>query len=895
MKKRLYEISIIMAIYNMEQYLDESIQSVLDQTIGINKIELILVNDGSQDASKSICEKYKKKYPQNIVYIEKENGGVSSARNKGLEVACGKYVNFMDSDDKLQNDACEKVLKFFKKNDTDVVAIPLVYFDSRNDNHALQWKFKKTRLINIDEEPMATQMSISSAFVRTDVAKKFRFQTELKYAEDAELLTKCILQKRCYGVISDTAYMYRYRRTNNSAMQRKASSPDYYLPLTKYLYRSLINYEKKLTNKDHISEYIENLILYDLKWKLRRRNVDEEKAFAYGGKEHYLSEVAKVLQEISDQAIIGLDKFSLVHKMFLFSLKYGKTIAEIESEYEVVQNSKKQYIVWREFLLSTVPAIKVYMELLNIENGRLKIEGNIGGALRRDDVEIDMIVYKDDGEENRFPVIKKSDWRFDTFALNQNIKKRYYFRTPEVDIKGVKKISFILKLNGKETKLQIGYKKVTGLGTSLKNDYIVKDGYMIRKSKKAVLISECSYENVEKQERKYIKELREINELPKKEINEIQDFRVRFIDSLKTKPSDQRIWVFMDRLDKADDNAEHLFKYAMQQKDEIEKYFVINKESIDYDKMKQYGPVVEYGSEEHKFLMMKAEVIISSQASENTYSPFEEDKTQYYRTFLNAKRVFLQHGIIKDDLSEWLHKYMKNLDIFVTSAKPEYDSIVNGRYGYDEKEVVLTGLARYDNLRDQAQKYILFMPTWDSTLAKRNNGCLEYNPDFKKSKLYEEVNGLLNNKEVNDVLSASGYKILFKPHPNMLIQLKDFNIEDNIILADENMSYQELFAIGKALITDYSSTFFDFAYLRKPVLYYQVRENHLDPGYFDFDTMGMGPVARDEESLVEFLKKYIQNDFKMEKQYVERVETFFEYLDHDNCKRTYEIMREKFN
>ena len=128
-----------------------------------------------------------------------------------------------------------------------------------------------------------------------------------------------------------------------------------------------------------------------------------------------------------------------------------------------------------------------------------------------------------------------------------------------------------------------------------------------------------------------------------------------------------------------------------------------------------------------------------------------------------------------------------------------------------------------------------------------------------------------------------------------MVQLKDFHISDNVILADEKMTYQQLFAIGKVLITDYSSTFFDFAYLRKPVIYYQVRENHLDQGYFDYETMGMGPVVKDEDCLIETLREYIKDDFKMKKQYVERVETFFEYLDHDNCKRIYDVMSEKFD
>ena len=112
MEKKEFKFSVITPIYMVEEYLEKTIESVVKQTIGFEKnIQLILVNDGSPDNSGKICKKYKEKYPDNIVYIEKDNGGVSSARNEGFKYAKGKYVNFLDSDDIWDTKAFKFVYK----------------------------------------------------------------------------------------------------------------------------------------------------------------------------------------------------------------------------------------------------------------------------------------------------------------------------------------------------------------------------------------------------------------------------------------------------------------------------------------------------------------------------------------------------------------------------------------------------------------------------------------------------------------------------------------------------------------------------------------------------------------------------------------------------------------
>ena len=134
-KEHIYTFSVVIPIYNVGMYLEEAIDSIICQSIGFkDNIQLVLVNDGSTDNSAEICHRYKEKYPQNIVYIEKENGGVSSARNEGLKYVKGKYVNFFDGDDKWGKDSFKRVKKFFEENydKIDVVACRLYYFGRQN-------------------------------------------------------------------------------------------------------------------------------------------------------------------------------------------------------------------------------------------------------------------------------------------------------------------------------------------------------------------------------------------------------------------------------------------------------------------------------------------------------------------------------------------------------------------------------------------------------------------------------------------------------------------------------------------------------------------------------------------------------------------------------------------
>ncbi len=262
-----YKISIVMPFYNSESYIEEAIESVINQTIGFENIQLILVNDGSNDNSEKICLKYKNIY-NNIIYIKQENGGVSSARNKGLEYVEGKYTNFIDSDDKWDKNALLKLYNFMEENylEVDFASARIKNFEANEDYHYLDYKFYNTRVIDIMEEPEMIIFHVASTLFKTEIVKNMRFDTKIKIGEDAVFTNIILLNKLKYGVVREAIYNYRKRNTNNSTMQSIFRNKTWYFDSPRYFWKRLIDESIKIHKK--VIDYIQFVLLYEIRWRI---------------------------------------------------------------------------------------------------------------------------------------------------------------------------------------------------------------------------------------------------------------------------------------------------------------------------------------------------------------------------------------------------------------------------------------------------------------------------------------------------------------------------------------------------------------------------------------------------------------------------------------------------
>ena len=108
-----YKISVIIPVYNSEDFIEATLNSLVNQMFPLKDIEVLMIDDGSIDRSAEICQKYADKYPS-FQLIRKENGGVSSARNLGIKRATGKYIMFLDADDTYSNETIKRLFVFRK-------------------------------------------------------------------------------------------------------------------------------------------------------------------------------------------------------------------------------------------------------------------------------------------------------------------------------------------------------------------------------------------------------------------------------------------------------------------------------------------------------------------------------------------------------------------------------------------------------------------------------------------------------------------------------------------------------------------------------------------------------------------------------------------------------------
>lgn len=265
------KLSYIIPVYNVEKYLGECVDSILSQKF--DDYEIILVDDESPDSCPKICDEYADKYPDIVKVIHQENSGPAAARNNGLEIADGKYIWFVDSDDILNGDHVADIFDCAEKYDIDILQMPFYQFnDGEKSFIKADSVFEKDRLFCHDE--MVTYVSTSSTdrsvvFAWRNIYKKsflddknIRFDPSLRMIEDPAFNTLAFLKAERVVAVDITAYAYRVRR---DSLQRKKYIKDYD-EIMNYQWSLKLKYFRE--NSDNNSGFYNNIAEFTLKVNL---------------------------------------------------------------------------------------------------------------------------------------------------------------------------------------------------------------------------------------------------------------------------------------------------------------------------------------------------------------------------------------------------------------------------------------------------------------------------------------------------------------------------------------------------------------------------------------------------------------------------------------------------
>ena len=499
-----------------------------------------------------------------------------------------------------------------------------------------------------------------------------------------------------------------------------------------------------------------------------------------------------------------------------------------------------------------------------------------------DDTKLEDVVVAVDGQE-----IESVFYYQHVIEIDRRVYNRVFFKffIPFNKITGKRNITFYERKSG--DRLPSIFSATFPLDSSLRS-FSTFSNAVFYNFKGDVFFGPAKKEIVEEKELFFKKDL----ELRKKNPKYKKSNLLRKIYHILKPFVKKEIWLISDRMDSAGDNGQAFFEYICNNTPQkVKPYFVINKDSKDYKKIKKIGNVVDPRSRKIKILYLFCTRNISAHFEKETLHPIY-NYTQLKDILSKCKNVFLQHGIIKDDLSLVYNRSLFDFDIFVTSAKGEYESIAyNPAYGCDETVTKLTGLPRYDKLSDNREKLLVFLPTWRKyCFADSKQNQLISN--VKETQYVKFYNALLHDERLLAAAKQNGYKLCYYPHP--LMKKTDCHIKPldrDLFVSSDAYTYSDIFSKASLLFTDFSSCQFDFAYLRKPVVYCHFDKTEFfsshtyREGYFNYERDGFGEVVYDLESSVDLLIDYMKKNCTVSDLYMERINNFFTYDDKDNCKR----------
>ena len=862
-----YRVSVIVPVYNAQAYLEECFDSLVNQTIDLKDVQVVVVDDGSTDNSPSICKEYCEKYDC-FNYFRIENSGVSAARNFGIKKSEGKYIMYLDSDDKLSVVSIQSIVDFFDEvyDEVDLVTYFIQpYKDGRFlTPHARYNKLLTyTGVFDLEEHPYVIQTTMNIC-VKNLFEDNVLFNEEMTCQEDQEYINRILMDKLKLGYCAQACYLYN-RNNESSCVSTKFHAY--------YLFEDSIKYFEGLFARFEgpVPKYFQAVFFHDLRWKLTSKILFP---FHYENEEfdRALGRIKALLSRVDTDIIVKNPSINKKHIHFWLKMKpnvhptlYVNTeAADVVADGKTIERNKR----------ISIRIIKINL----LDDGRFRIRCECAmGIYEYMDEPPEFYVVENENKRKRLDLYRSSYSYVATNIMTNTVYGFEYTFDPEE----VKRVSFKAVVDSYEFDVRINFMGSAVFRHKIRFYSYVRGEYKISYYNDSLIF-----------EKKTKDEIRDI------EMNNAVGFNLEsYTFNLKKEAIEyrfsHRVWLYSDLNSVLKDNAYYQFQNDFKHKDGVERYYVYTKpyEEIEHlfsDEQKEY--LVEFGSYKHQVLYLACEIIFTSFFGREAVSPFYlESEELNYADIEHFKTIYMQHGILH---ASYVNKYSAeraNCDKIVVSSHFEVENLTS-KYQYKDDELIKFGMPRYAHI-DRSSKpknKILFAPSWRSYFAA-NETANTYSismDSFKNSDYYKGFKAFLSSEKLQATLERSNTVLDVKMHPIIrdivsdLFDVKCKNI--NIVKGDVNLEDYRMF------ITDFSSFVFDFAYLCRPVLYFVPDYVQFKSGmnlYRELDLpfeKAFGPFVTDFESAVSEFEKIADRDFDCAEVFKKRMEQF--YLPVENCE-----------
>lgn len=261
------ELSVIIPIYKTEEFLTECVDSILEKAD--EDVEVVLVDDGSPDGCPGICDRYAEKDTR-VRVVHKENGGLSSARNAGLAVAKGRYVTFVDSDDKIFPDSLPEILTWIRAAGADMCFLRAFKLFADGTMRDLGENIDGSQLRAKGREEAIRHLASRSKYPGSAWSKVFRraflldndlhFPYDRRYSEDLGFIRDCVLCAESFDALDVPYYQYRQGRAGSITHQIKAKN---FNDLLRFITESAERLTENRKAKDAVSGLVMSFAAYE--------------------------------------------------------------------------------------------------------------------------------------------------------------------------------------------------------------------------------------------------------------------------------------------------------------------------------------------------------------------------------------------------------------------------------------------------------------------------------------------------------------------------------------------------------------------------------------------------------------------------------------------------------
>ena len=751
-------------------------------------------------------------------------------------------------------------------------------------------------VVNVHKTYTHYPFYFGGTFVSADALRAKKWHTKYGLDAEREFFLSLTAREREVVYIQEAVYNSSRSQEGDSVFCKEIYDPDWYDKSFRSFWLPYL--QKWQEEKGSVPMFIQYHLMFSVGCRIAANLNNQNKHVIPGGQEMAcLQLMREALQYVSDDALFNSHKIPACRQMdsmlwFYGILKHGEGFC-----FEKRYLSGAMYYGYGNTVLGKVANLKTNILFMNEVDGMLHIDGTINPILYSMADEVYIYFHG-----KKYPLLYNERYSL-TKVFGVSIFKRHSFSV-DLPLEGVKDavLNCSASIGGETVVIDLSYdshfSRMSGRFASSYWCFGENPMYMMVKQANGLFIRIASQKDKKKQERKLSREM--LREHSKRSLVFWAVRRAYFLMKpiMKRRP----IWMYLDKIYKAGDSSEYLYRYASAQNNHIKHYYLVDKHATDYARLKKdgYKPLVR-GSIMHRLVFLMADMMVISNSTVFAFNNFGMVNSSYIRDLVDFHVCCVQHGMSVQKIAVAQNRLRDNTRLYFCASKYEIENLSRPIYdyvGYDALK--LTGVPRYDGLVNDDKKQIMISPTWRMQAAvpvRTSEGeQRDYNPLFKESTYYKVFNSLINDPRLIEAAKKYGYRIKYVLHPIVSAQVDDFDKNDyvDVIPAVGDMSYERMFCESSLMVTDFSGIQFDFAYMRKPLVYLHHKDipQHYEEGTFFYDTMAFGEIAHDNDELIDLLCEYMASGCKMKEEYVKRADDFFYYSDHENCKRIYDVMME---